>query len=129
MIFLILLPVHPRWQPLLPQLPFHHCVVLVVISGPPLSCFCLSWPRIMLLFVFSPLFCTFFPAHIKLLKDCIISVGLCAVCQVLHPFCCRDDPYEEPLDLYTWIYLGLRWRKTPLTSSSLLREQLKTDLF
>lgn len=71
---------------------------------------------------FPPLFCTFSPAHVKLLKDCIISVGLWAVCQVLHPFCCRDDPCEEPLDLYTWIYLGLRWRKTPLTSQFSFKE-------
>lgn len=65
--------------------------------------------------LFFSLFSAFSPAHIKLLKDCIISVGLCAV-QILHPFCCRHDPYEEPLDLYTWIYLGLNWRKTLLTS-------------
>lgn len=65
---------------------------------------------------FFPLFSTLSPAYIKLLKDCMISVVRCAVCQILHPFCCRHDPCEEPLDLSTWIYLGLKRRKTPLTS-------------
>lgn len=107
----------PQVQPLLPQLPFHHCMVLGVISGPVRSCFCISWHRIIIVFGF-PLFPNFSPAHIKLLKDCIISVGLCAVCQMLHPFCCRHNPCEKPLDLYILIYLGLKWSKTRLTSQS-----------
>lgn len=63
------------------------------------------------LFFFS-LFSTFSPVHIKLLKDCIISVGLCAV-QILHPFCCRHNPYEI-LQIYIYGFIWASSGEKPL---------------
>lgn len=79
---------------LLPQVPFCHCMSFLHALSPASafpaaeSCFSVS----------SLLFCTFSPAHIKLLQVCIIFGDLCAVCGIFHSSCWRHNPCDEPVD-------------------------------